>query len=257
MPKNTASAPTSINNSAPENTPKSSATRGLSTRTVTVPQRVAADIRAKIDADEWPPGTRIPTEMTLAKTYGIGRGSVREALRSLVHSGLLEARAGDGTYVRARSELQVQLTRRVSPDHLDDLLEVRALLERHTARRAAERATPAEHAALREALALRDASDNVKDYIGHDVKFHEIIVRAAGNSLLADLYVDLDAVATQLESLPIHGDDVEAFRAFITHGHESHHELLDAIVSGDADRADALAAHLVECARSMFTPAES
>ncbi|WP_183086164.1 FadR/GntR family transcriptional regulator [Mycetocola tolaasinivorans] len=231
--------------------PDSAATSPVTPRPHTVSQRIAADIRARIDSGEWTPGTRIPTEMTLAKTHGVGRGSVREALRSLSHAGLLEARAGDGTYVRARSELQVQITRRIQPDRLNDLFELRDLFERHTARGAARNATAADHAELARALAERDAATSIEAYIAHDARFHEIIVRSAGNALLTELYTSLDAVAAQLDSLPAAAGDIEAFRALAERTPDSHHDLLDAIVAHDPARAERIAARLIECARSL------
>ncbi len=64
-------------------------------------------LRQSITTGEWPVGTRIPpTEPNLATALGVGRNTVREAVRALAHSGILEVRrGGDGTYVRATSEI--------------------------------------------------------------------------------------------------------------------------------------------------------
>ncbi|HEY3482657.1 MAG TPA: winged helix-turn-helix domain-containing protein, partial [Streptomyces sp.] len=77
------------------------------------PHRVASlaaqlvdTLREQIASGEWPVGMRIPAENDLVKQLGVGRTTVREALGALVHLGLLEARRGDGTYVRASSEMQ-------------------------------------------------------------------------------------------------------------------------------------------------------
>ncbi|WP_246804799.1 GntR family transcriptional regulator [Desulfosarcina cetonica] len=53
-----------------------------------------------IDAGDYPPESRIPSEPQLAKTYGIGRPTVRQAIDLLVRRGLLTRRRGSGTYVR-------------------------------------------------------------------------------------------------------------------------------------------------------------
>ena len=58
-------------------------------------------IRQRIDAGHWPLGQRLPPEPELAELLGMSRNTVREAVRVLTFSGVLEVRQGDGTYVRA------------------------------------------------------------------------------------------------------------------------------------------------------------
>lgn len=74
-------------------------------------QRVVAILRSEITTGNWPVGSRIPTEPELSKLTGVGRNTVREAVQSLVHTGLLERRQGSGTYVLANNEVVVQLSR--------------------------------------------------------------------------------------------------------------------------------------------------
>src|SRR5215510_1612195 len=84
----------------------------LPVRAETLSLQVARQIENLITSGVWPVGTRIPPEKDLVSTLEVSRNTVREALRSLVHTGMLEARAGDGTYVRAPSELAAPLVRR-------------------------------------------------------------------------------------------------------------------------------------------------
>src|SRR3546814_9226587 len=56
-------------------------------------------MRSQINAGEWTPGMRIPTESQLSNSLGVGRNTVREAVRALVHTGVLEVRQGAGTFV--------------------------------------------------------------------------------------------------------------------------------------------------------------
>lgn len=74
-------------------------------------QRVVDVLRSQITSGAWPVGARIPTEPELTDLTGVGRNTVREAVQSLVHSGLLERRQGSGTYVLANNEVVVQMTR--------------------------------------------------------------------------------------------------------------------------------------------------
>lgn len=66
--------------------------------------QVATDIRRRIDAGEWKPGTRITPELTLAREYDVSRVTVRQALAELAKDDLLERRRGSGTYLSERRQ---------------------------------------------------------------------------------------------------------------------------------------------------------
>src|ERR671933_1644669 len=78
-------------------------------------EQVIDQLREQIVAGTWPIGARIPTEAELAQLTGTSRNTVREAVQSLVHAGLLERRQGSGTYVLAASELAGAVRRRGGP----------------------------------------------------------------------------------------------------------------------------------------------
>jgi DNA-binding FadR family transcriptional regulator len=82
--------------------------------------QVARQIESLITSGAWPVGSRIPAEKDLVNQLLVSRNTVREALRSLVHTGMIEARVGDGTYVRAPSELAAPLARRVQRARLNE-----------------------------------------------------------------------------------------------------------------------------------------
>src|SRR5688500_5724875 len=148
-------------------------------------------LRDQITGGAWPVGTKLPSEARLAQTLGMSRLSVREALRVLVHAGLLSTRQGDGTYVTATDESQVALRRRLDTAAAMDIIDVRRGLDLVAARLAAGRRTEEELVALRETLARRDAAGRAGDLDGFadaDVDFHVLVADAAHNALLADLY---------------------------------------------------------------------
>src|SRR5512139_1506695 len=103
--------------------------------------QVIDQLRGQITAGVWAIGDRIPTEAELAQLTGTSRNTVREAVQSLVHAGLLERRQGSGTYVLASSELAGAVSRRVAGAHAHHVLEVRRSLEVGAARLAARRRT--------------------------------------------------------------------------------------------------------------------
>ncbi|WP_427893443.1 FadR/GntR family transcriptional regulator [Kribbella sp. GL6] len=154
--------------------------------------QVIASMQQMISTHEWPIGARIPTEPELVAALGVGRNTVREAVRALSHSGVLEARQGDGTYVRAPSELPAVMRRRVAAAELRSVIEVRRAYETEAARLAASRRTSDDMNVLERACAARDAAwraGDLREFVDADVAFHLAVVDAAKNPLLSELYV--------------------------------------------------------------------
>ncbi|MDV6278127.1 GntR family transcriptional regulator [Rhodococcus erythropolis] len=136
---------------------------------------VAAPLRRHKTSAEWPLGSRIPSEAELLDQLQVARGTLREAIRALEHSGLLDVRRGDGTYVAATSELSGVVQRLYEHRSPNDLLEVRSALDAQAARLAAQRATDAELDALDAILARRTACWTVRNrdgWVEADWEFH-------------------------------------------------------------------------------------
>src|SRR5919107_1276902 len=111
-------------------------------------REVTERLSEKIRAGEWPVGGRIPTEPQLVEALGVGRNTVREAVRALVHAGVLECRQGSGTYVVSTDELSGAVTRRLADAEFAEAVEVRRAFEVEAARLAALRRTDSDLAAL-------------------------------------------------------------------------------------------------------------
>jgi GntR family transcriptional regulator, transcriptional repressor for pyruvate dehydrogenase complex len=138
------------------------------------------------------PGERIPSEKQLCQQFGVGRTSVREALKSLSVIGILESRAGDGTFVSANRDRYLEralqwgllLDRKV----VNDLIETRLLLESHTTYLAARRATAADLAAMERAIeGMEESVSDPKRYLEHDLRFHLQIAQVTQNTILGNL----------------------------------------------------------------------
>src|ERR1043165_2392863 len=125
------------------------------TRRTGLVDQVIEQLRTAVAQGDWPLGTRIPTEVELGEQLGVGRNTVREAVRALAHTGLLEVRQGDGTYVRATSEVSGAI-RRLCGSELREVLQVRRMLEVEAARLAATDHTDEELANLRALHTQRD-----------------------------------------------------------------------------------------------------
>jgi DNA-binding FadR family transcriptional regulator len=216
--------------------------------------QVTRQIEALITSGVWPVGTRIPPEKDLVSRLMVSRNTIREALRSLVHTGMLEARAGDGTYVRAPSELAIPLFRRVKRGNLVEAVEVRAGLERQAARFAAERRTATEVARMRELLIeLRMAveKDDRAAYTDVDAELHRTILGCCRNELLAEIYEHLGG-ALKPSSVPGLWDQALAAEEV-----DYHVALVDAIEASDPAAAEAAADNLVDVLKTNLLPPDN
>ncbi|MGH7919787.1 MAG: FadR/GntR family transcriptional regulator, partial [Candidatus Dormibacteraceae bacterium] len=137
-----------------------------------------------IIAGDTPIGTRLPPESALTRQLGVGRSTLREAVRILAHQGVLEVRQGDGTYVRG-TPLE-PLERRLRRAALTEIVEVRHLLEVGAAELAARRATTQQLGALEAALEARGRGG--PEFVTHDLAFHRAVVEAAQNAVLSELF---------------------------------------------------------------------
>src|ERR1700742_5275660 len=108
----------------------------------TLPQESVKALTDLIMKRVWKPGDMIPSEKELEIRFQVGRSTIREAVKSLVVLGVLEARAGEGSFVReATSELLSGAFRwglLLGERNLDDLVDVRVLVEVECTRRAGE-----------------------------------------------------------------------------------------------------------------------
>lgn len=204
--------------------------------------RAIEALRNEIVGGAWPVGERIPTEPELVEAYGIGRNSLREAIRALVHAGLLETRQGDGTYVIATSDLAGAVRRRTGRAELLEVFELRRALEVEAARLAAQRRTDADLAELDRLLAARDTASrrpDLAEFVEVDVALHRAIVAAAHNSMLAELYDDFTAVLRDAIASSV--DDTA--REEQVHAHD---DLVAAIRAGDAAAAQTATARFLD-----------
>jgi DNA-binding FadR family transcriptional regulator len=209
-----------------------------SLRRTALADQVAAQLRAQITSGEWPVGSRIPTEPELVERLGVARNTVREAVRALAHTGLLDIRQGAGTYVIATSELSGVMQRRFADADKQDIAEVRAILESSAARLAATRRTAKDLKLLDTWLARRAdawAAGDAEGFVTADASLHMAIVAAARNDVLTELYADLGALLRDWISDDVGGDLTPAEPM-------DHTRLVEAIRAGDAERAAAEAA---------------
>ena len=195
---------------------------------------VIQQIQEKISLGIFAPGAKIPTEPTLMAQLGVGRSTVREAIRVLVSAGLLEVRQGDGTYVLSRASGQEPLEYRLRRATAGEIREVRRIIEVETARLAAVNRTDLDLKTMRDCLARKKAAmagGDTHGYVAADIAFHSAVAAAGGNSLLADLYRSFCMVFQDFLDHLIADVGVNRFQDHI------HNGLLDAITRQDAEAA--------------------
>jgi len=162
--------------------------------------QVANRMRELIVSGQWPLGSRIPTEQELVHLTGVGRNTIREAVQSLVHAGLLRRRQGSGTYVVATSELPTAINRQFAGARQRDVLEVRQALEMASAALAAKRRKPSQVVILRSLLAERAKavqSGDLEQMVQTDTALHLFVAKMAGNPVLEELYATVLDVVTE------------------------------------------------------------
>ena len=161
---------------------------------------VADSLLALISERRLKPGDALPTERELMQHYGVGRSSVREALRMLESKGLISA-GGSGAFVVAdfRNPLNdsLSLLLAVEEGSLRELFEVRRILEGEAVALATERGNESYLERMRAATELmREGLVDREEYIEADVAFHLTIAEATQNRLILHL---MHAIRDQLE----------------------------------------------------------
>jgi len=181
---------------------------------------------------ELPPGQHM-VETDLARQLGVSRQPIREALHRMEAEGWVDLRPSQGAFVHVPTDKEV-----------DELLDVRALLEAETARLAALAATPEHITRLRELCREGQAAAEAGDFaaaVATNSVFHAEIAAAGGNIVLAEL-------------ADIVGRRVQWYYRLVApaRGHGSwaeHEDLIEAIESSDPDRAQLVARQHTERTR--------
>ncbi|WP_193104363.1 FadR/GntR family transcriptional regulator [Brachybacterium sp. FME24] len=204
-------------------------------------------------------GDLLPSERELALRLQVSRSGVREAIRVLEGHGVLRSDVGSGrgagTFVAALPSAALarflRLHVALSNFRIQEVVEARIMLERASASLAAERADADALAEMERLLAIMDDPDVSREAFNDaDTDFHVAIAAAGGNTLFSDM---TGAIRSSLRA-PI----LEAFTkvtnwdALASMLRTQHHEILEAIIQGQAERAgDLTAAHVREASAAL------
>ena len=195
------------------------------------------------------PGSTIPPEPQLGEQLGVSRTVVREAIKSLVAKGLVVTGPKVGTRVLPADQWNwfdqsvVRWHTRIGLSHefLRDLQELRRVVEPAAVRLAAERATADDLAEIETAYAgMKHAIEHGGDYVTHDLRFHQGLLRACHNRMLVQMSKALGALlrtSFELSTAKPHGPAQSL---------PLHRAVLDAVIARDADRAERAALVLID-----------
>ena len=152
-------------------------------------KQIADLIEEKIRTGDYQIGDKLPTEPNLMEIFGVSRNTVREAVQSLTHSGLLETRQGDGTYVIAQEKFQVDFFNIMNATTAQNVLEVRDLLEKHIVVSAIKNSTSADIREIETFLRLRNqTASSIREATKADLDFHMAIAKATHNDIILSIY---------------------------------------------------------------------
>jgi DNA-binding GntR family transcriptional regulator len=203
-------------------------------------QQIREILLERIFKGELQPGDRI-VELQLANELGTSQAPVREALRELQSLGFVEHEPYRGTRVR-----------RITERELAEIFPVRAALEELAAQEAASRLNGRVEDLEKEFEAMRAAAGrkDLQDLAGHDARFHRLIVEAAQNKVLLDLWKTLRVEARVVVTALKTDIDFEELA-------EMHRPLLEALAEGSPEKAGRALRYHFEVLQAMVKEREN
>jgi GntR family transcriptional regulator, transcriptional repressor for pyruvate dehydrogenase complex len=192
------------------------------------------------------PGVRLPTERELSEQLGVGRSTLREAIRSLAFIGAIRSRQGSGNYVSRPDERStdrlISLSLMLNHVTVAEMIEARRSFEIDIVRMAAERHDERDRERLNELMAaMRVAAARPRDLSNYDMEFHVALAEASHNAVMVQMIRMMRVLVNIL--LEIWRDNALDFTPGIGQIIREHEEILEAVFARDSERA----------ARMMFT----
>ncbi len=198
--------------------------------------QISDKIRDDISTGTFAPGTLMPPEPELMERYGVGRSTIREAIKALSIAGLLQVRQGRGTTV-AQDRPAETIDSKLRRADLDEINAVRSFLDREIVALAVKNRDADQLQAMQESLDKRKQAIQHEDRaacMDADIAFHVAIARASGNRVLADLYEGFTTIIRDFFSRR-----EERGIGLFAISHHLHEDLYNAIKDGKSKQAQA------------------
>jgi len=225
-----------------------------------IPEKIIREIKLLIDSGQIVLGGRLPSERDLAGLLDVSRSSLREALKALSILGIIENRHGDGNFISASSTdwpmepLSIFLS--VKRGAMIDLIDARQGLEITAAELAARRRTQNDISRMNQAIKdMHATQDSPELFYIHDLRFHQHLVAAAQNLVVADLLQKIYTLsnATRME---IHHLDSHFYK-YIRYDIGEHEKLLHNIENKRPEGAIACMTRHMKSIRQRYLDANS
>ncbi|MET0546482.1 MAG: GntR family transcriptional regulator [Caulobacterales bacterium] len=203
----------------------------------TLVDNLAQKIADRVIGGDLPPGSKLE-EQALADQFEVSRTPVREALRQLASSGLIELRPNRGAFVA-----------RVTPQQLDEMFIAMAELEATCARLAAMSMSPLERRNLQrlhERMAEQMRQNAMEDFIESNDAFHRMIYEGAHNNVLSDM-----TLALRRRLMPYRRAQFRT-EGRLARSHAEHDSVVKAVITGDPAGAHAAMLHHVDLVEASF-----
>ncbi len=195
---------------------------------------VVGRLQRQLSLGAYQAGDKLPSEPELMAQFGVGRSTIREAIRILANTGLVTVRQGSGTMVEAQRGIAEPLPQRLKRASADDLDEVRQLLEMKIAEKAALLRTRKDITKMQSLLDERKSAarnGDTQEAIAVDIRFHVAMAVAARNDILADLY------RTVAEQMGRHFRQTYLTTDRFVASQHLHEQLLQSIIDKDPKKA--------------------
>jgi len=214
---------------------------------------IIARIDEMISTGALAPGDRLPPERQLAQTFGVSRGSLRQAFQALADRQIIESRHGDGTYLLRPLDTALPGEAIVTAigeqrGFLRDVLEFRQMLEPQIAALAAQRIGPEDLDRLKVLVCDQQRALLAgREEDAFDVEFHQLLARSLANRVVDRVLTTTQSILNQTRSTWLQSS--ERRHASVA----GHLRIIDALESGDAEAAfTAMQTHLAEIEVHIF-----
>lgn len=209
-----------------------------------LPDQIIRQIRAMIEKGLLKPNDRLPSERELAEMLGVSRLPLREALKSLQSTNVLDVRPGEGYFVRGIETVRLleffEGKLNHEKDMLNDLKEARIIIELGAIDLACERRTEADIKRMRNSneKMKKAVNEDSEDVIKYSMEFHNHIFEASRNGFLISIMACMNNALYEGRFKSLKTINKRYLLAY-----EEHNEMLEAIAVRDAERAKSLMRH--------------
>lgn len=217
--------------------------------------QLAEKLATRILSAEFQPGDRLPTGLSLARSFGVSRTVVREAMSRLKADGLIQTRQGVGAFVSADSRerpFRLPAKSPPPPKAIQHVLELRLGVELEAAALAASNRSAPQLNQIRRHFEMMGRCTSDAEGLSHDRQFHRAIATASGNPLFP-LFLDFLShhAAPAIRMVRQHPTEWARYARLVQ---SEHAPIVEAIADQEPDRArEAMRRHLTDGMRRIAT----